>query len=72
MALSSFDRQLGVLVEFKQGSQALSNFEVWYCAFLSKCKRDVMPPVMFHRGPWLFLGVQQGSQKCHHVVRGSL
>ena len=47
MALSSCDRQLGVLVEFKQGSQALSHFEAWHSGFLSRCKRAVMPPVGF-------------------------
>ena len=72
MALSSCDRQLGVLVEFKQGSQALSHFEVWHSGFLSRCKRAVMPPVVFRQGPRLFLGMQQGSQKSHHVVKGSL
>ena len=52
--LSSFDKNLGVLIEFQQGSQALSHFEAWNYAFLSGCKRAVRPQVELRCGTWAF------------------
>ena len=43
--LSSFDRHLRALIEFQQGSQALSHFETWNSAFLLSCKWGVKLPI---------------------------
>ena len=43
VVLSSCDRLLSVLMEFKQGSWALSHFEGWNSAFFSRCIRGGHP-----------------------------
>ena len=48
--LFSCDRDLGVPIEFQEGSQASSHFEAWNSAFLWSWKRGVRLPVMFSQG----------------------
>ena len=45
-----FARDLGVPIEFQQGSQASPRFAEWISAFLSSCKRGVRPPVELMQG----------------------
>ena len=42
---SSADMDLGVPMQFQQGSQASSHLETWNSTFLSRCKRGVRHPV---------------------------
>ena len=60
--LSSCDRDLGVPIEFQQGSKASSLAKALNDDFFSSCKRSVSPPVELRRGTGLFLDVQQGFQ----------
>ena len=50
---------LGVLMEFQQGSQALSHVETWNSAFLSMCKMGVRLPVELYRDMGLLLEVNR-------------
>ena len=69
--LSSCNRNLGVPIEFQEGSQAASRVESWNFSFLSSCKRGIMSAVVLKRVIQAFLEVQQGSQTSLHVVRGT-
>ena len=51
---------LGLLSIFKR-SQASSPFESLKSAFLSKCQRDVRPPVKMRQGPRAFSRVSTGD-----------
>ena len=42
-------------------SQASSPFEAWNSACLSRCQRDVRPPVQMRRGPRAFSNVSTGD-----------
>ena len=51
---SSFNRDLGVPIEFHQNNQASSHFEAWNSFFLSSCKSGVRPSVELRWGTWAF------------------
>ena len=51
---SSYERDLWVLIQFQQVSQASSHVEAWNSTFLSSCKSGIRPPVEFRRGTWAF------------------
>ena len=44
-----------------QQSQASSSFEAWNSMYLSRCQRDVRPPVQVRRGPRAFSRVCKGD-----------
>ena len=61
-----------VILEFLsifKKSQALSPFEALNSVCLSRCQRDVIPPVQMRRRPPLSLGPPQGIQTSLHLVR---
>ena len=61
----------GFLSIFKK-SQASSHFEALNSACLSKCQRDLRPPVQMRWSLGLFLGSPQDIQTSLHLVRGKM
>ena len=59
---------LGFLSIFNK-SQASSSFEALNSVCLSRCQRDMRPPVYMRRGPRLSLVSPQGIQTSLHLVR---
>ena len=66
--LSSADMDLGVPMEFPQGSQASFCVETCNSAFLLSCNSSVQLPVELTWDLLLSLEVPQGCQTCHCVV----
>ena len=67
-SLSSCQLILGFLSVFNK-SQASSPFEALNSACLSRCQRDVRPPVQMRRGPSAFSRVSTGDSDILHLVR---
>ena len=67
-SLSSCHRILGFLSICKK-TQASSPFEALNSPCLSRCQRDVGPPVEMRRGTRAFSRVPQGIQTSLHLVR---
>ena len=59
---------LGLLLIFKE-SQASSPFEALNSTCLSRCQRDMRPPVQIRQGLELSLGSPKGIQPTLHLVR---
>ena len=70
--LSSCDRNLGVPIEFQQGSQASSHVEAWKSTFHSSFKRGVRPLVEFRRVTWDFSRIATGESDVPSSCEGKL
>ena len=59
-SLSSWNSDIGIPIHFKK-SQASSPFEPFNSLCLSRCQRDVIPPVQMRRRPTAFSRVSTGD-----------